>query len=69
MVSATTSDQEVPGSNPARGGIQLMTVRSFIAQNLSLLSFHRLVEKDQTIIIIKCFETDDPATKRCNNVV
>ena len=31
-----TSDQEVPGSKPARGGIQLMTVRRFIAQSLSL---------------------------------
>ena len=29
----------VAGSNPARGGIQLMTVRLFIAQNLSLSHF------------------------------
>ena len=37
-----TSDHEVPGSNPAGGRIQLMTVRCFIAQNLSLSLFHRL---------------------------
>ena len=36
------SEQEIMGSNPAGVGIQLMTVRHFIAQSLSLLSFHRL---------------------------
>ena len=47
------------GLNPARGRIQLMTVRFTIAQNLSLLYFHRLditdsVERDvkhQPVII------------------
>ena len=38
-----TFDQEVPGSDPAGGRINLMIVRRFIAQSLSLLSFHRLV--------------------------
>ena len=37
-----TSDHEVPGSNPTRGGIQPMTVRRLIAQSFSLSSFHHL---------------------------
>ena len=37
-----TSDHEVPGSNPAGGGIQYCTVRRFIAHSLSLLPFHCL---------------------------
>ena len=36
------SDYDILGSNPTGGGIQLMTVRCFIAQSLSLSSFHRL---------------------------
>ena len=41
-LAVPTSDQEDLGSNPAGGGIQLMTVRHFIALSLSLSSFHRL---------------------------
>ena len=37
-----TSDHEVLGSNPAGGRIQLMTVRCFIVQSISLSLFHRL---------------------------
>ena len=37
-----TEENEVPGLNPARGGIQLITVKCFIAQSLSLSHFHRL---------------------------
>ena len=36
------SDHEVPGSNPTGGGIQLMIVRRFSAQSISLSLFHRL---------------------------
>ena len=59
-----TSDDEVPGSNLAEDGIQLMTVRRFTAQNLSLSPFclsqydFNNVErdiKDQTIIISHLF--------------
>ena len=32
----------MPGSNPAGGEIQLMNVRRFIAQGLSLSPFHHL---------------------------
>ena len=32
-----TLDPGVPGSNPAGGGIHLMTVRCFIAQSLSFI--------------------------------
>ena len=39
VVSAPASDQEVLGSNPAGGGIQLLIVRRVIVQRLSLLSF------------------------------
>ena len=35
------SDNEVLGSNPAGGGIQLITVRRIVAQNLTLSQFHR----------------------------
>ena len=35
-----TLDHEMPGLNPARGRLQLMTVWHFIAQSLSLSSFH-----------------------------
>ena len=34
-----TLDHKVPGSNPARDKIQLMTVWHFISQDLSLSSF------------------------------
>ena len=37
-----TSDHAVPGLNPTGGGIQLMTLRCFIAQSLSLSPFHCL---------------------------
>ena len=37
-----TLDLKVPGLNPAGGRIQLMTLRCFIAQSISLLSFHQL---------------------------
>ena len=37
-----TLDHKVSGSNPARGGLQLMTVQHFIAQSLLLSSFHCL---------------------------
>ena len=36
------SNHKVQGSNPAGGKIQLMTVRCFIAQSLSLSLFHCL---------------------------
>ena len=35
-------DHKVPGLNPTGGRIQLMTLWCFIAQSLSLLSFHQL---------------------------
>ena len=35
MVSAPDLDHETPGSNPAIGRIQIMTVQHFIAQSLS----------------------------------
>ena len=41
---------EVLGSNPAEGGIQLLTTRRFILQNLLLSPFHRL---DMTDILSK----------------
>ena len=34
-----TSNHEVPCENPAEGGIQLMTVRRFIAKNLPLSQY------------------------------
>ena len=34
MVSAFDLDHKIPGSNPARGGIQLVTVWCFIVQSL-----------------------------------
>ena len=37
-----TLDHKVPSSNPARGGILLMTVWRIVALSLSLLSFHSL---------------------------
>ena len=37
-----TSDHEVPGLNPSRGWIQLMTEWRFIAQSLPLSPFHCL---------------------------
>ena len=49
-----TLDHEVPGSNLARGGIQLMTAQHFIAQSLSLLPFQHL---DMTKIMLKGMET------------
>ena len=42
MDSASTSEYEVMGLNPAGGGIQLMAVLCFIANSLSLPPFHRL---------------------------
>ena len=38
-----TLDHKDLGSNPAGGGIQLMTVRRLVAQSLSLSSFHNLL--------------------------
>ena len=43
-------DHEVPRSNPADDGIQLMTVRCFIAKSLSLSAFHCL---DMTEMMLK----------------
>ena len=37
-----TSDHNLPGSNPAGGRIEPMTVLCFIAQSLSLSHFHYL---------------------------
>ena len=48
--SSHTSHNEVPGSNPAKGGNQLISVRSFIAHSLSLSLFHRL---EMTEIMLK----------------
>ena len=45
-----TLDHEVPNSNPAGSGNQLLTVRCFIAQSLSLSSLHLL---DMTKIMLK----------------
>ena len=42
VISALTAVHEVPGSNPAGGGIQFMTARLFTAQRLSLSPFHYL---------------------------
>ena len=42
MIRAPGFGSKGPGLNPVGEGIQLMTVRAFIAQTLSLLSFHHL---------------------------
>ena len=36
-----TLDHEVPGPNPLEGGVQLMTLRRFIALSLSSSPLHR----------------------------
>ena len=40
MVGLLTLEHGVPGSNPSRGGIHLITVWCFITQSLSLSPFH-----------------------------
>ena len=55
-----TLDQEIPGSNPAGGGIQLMTVRRFIAESfiISRLSSRYDINVERNIkhqAIIICF--------------
>ena len=46
VVSAPASDQEVLGSNPAGGGIQLLIVRRVIVQRLSfsLYGFYNVIK-------------------------
>ena len=39
-IALPTLDHKVPDSSPAGGRIQLMTVQHFVAQSLSLSSFH-----------------------------
>ena len=54
VLALPASDLEVPGSNHAGGGFQLMTVRRFISQSLSSSSFPSSrydlnnVERDKT---------------------